>query len=703
MRTADSWREVGGSFRVPGNKDIRSNQIYLQGSDPSVSFLVDSASLKLIPELGRNWKADALQRIEQIRKADIAINLSVGAEYNLKDVEVQVKQTKSQFGFGGTVKASKYVEDNASKYRKFVGDTFEWATLENALKWRMMQWNKGTINYERPRKAIAKLLSQGLKIRGHNVVWGVEEFVPSWLKTMNADQIKSEINTRINDVVSRFKGDLQHWDVNNEIIAGKGDWFERHTGDRSITEKMFQMTHAIDPTVKLFHNEYNVISSGIITDAYVQMVQDYLAKGLPLSGIGVQGHFPAGPPDILKIQQNLDKLALTGIPIWVTELDIEGKDVNKRADYYEDVMTCLFSHPGVEGIVLWTWYDDGNAWRANVNIAQGVGDDFKLNAAGQRVQQLMTKTWKTNRVLKPSSRTSTLRLRVFKGDYTITLKYNGSPINEKKITVGDTMQIDMHTGSAPPTSASVTTTKPVPLSSGLTCVNRWSGHSDIGDDKPTDVSCNADEIMTGCSSRATDNSALRDGEVYAWNAATGRRVCRAHNGYGSRAAVQAIARCCKTSSQLQCSYHSSQASEKGDGKQASVTCPSGKLPTGCTTHTYHRDFDGSNPKMDTSSCVAQNGGPHGGVYAHAACCEASGLSCVTKYSSRSGNFAGNVTYVACDTGYTITGCNVFNEFGGTAGAFADTWGGNSYCLAINGKKRDLPNQGVKAVATCCKL
>ncbi|XP_013420122.1 uncharacterized protein LOC106180638 [Lingula anatina] len=659
LRSTDGWRKVGGSFRAP-DKDMQFLEISLRGPDPSVSFLVDSISMKLIPELSGNWKADALQRIEQIRKDDLTINLTIGSEYNLDDVEVEVKQTSSAFPFGGMIKARQIVDPNQIKYRQFVYDTFEWTTISNALKFRMMQWKQYPIDYDTPRLAIEELLSHGVKIRGHNVVWGVEDNVPKWLKTMTADQVKAALDARIQGVVGTFKGNLSHWDVNNEVIAGHGDWFEQNTGDRYITEKMFQKIHSIDPDVKLFHNEFRVINSGAITDAYVDMIQEYKAKGLPLYGIGVQGHLPVGPPDILKIQQNLDKLAVTGLPVWITELDIESSDVAKRGEYYEDVMTYLFSHPAVQGIILWVWHDNGKPWRDNVNLAQGNGDAFQVNAAGLRVRQLLKKTWRTNVVQKPTAHSSTLRLRGFKGEYTITIKNKGAPVTQKSVTLGQ----GGVTTSLQAGSLSTTT-----LSSGLTCVNRWSGFSEIGDDKPVAVPCGKGEIMTGCSSRSRDNKENRDGEVFGWDPTINQRVCKAYNGHGSTAPVQAIARCCKGPSDLQCSYSSSQVSAKGDGEQAVRMCPAGSVPTGCTTHNYFAAFDGSFPKMNKTACVAQNDGVKGGVFSHAACCKANGLQCVVKYSDRSGDFRGNITAVTCDAGYTITGCNVFNEFGGTAGAF----------------------------------
>ena len=56
-------------------------------------------------------------------------------------------------------------------------------------------------------------------------------------------------------------------------------------------------------------------------------------------------------------QLNLDHVAQAGLPIWVTELDVWQQDPDVRADYYDTVLRVFFSHPSVEGIVFWGFWD----------------------------------------------------------------------------------------------------------------------------------------------------------------------------------------------------------------------------------------------------------------------------------------------------------------------------------------------------------
>ena len=47
-------------------------RIYIQGPDPGIEFLVDDLSLKEIPE-NLNWKTEANQRIDNIRKSNFTL------------------------------------------------------------------------------------------------------------------------------------------------------------------------------------------------------------------------------------------------------------------------------------------------------------------------------------------------------------------------------------------------------------------------------------------------------------------------------------------------------------------------------------------------------------------------------------------------------------------------------------------------------
>ena len=51
-------------------------------------------------------------------------------------------------------------------------------------------------------------------------------------------------------------------------------------------------------------------------------------------------------------------------------MDIQEDDVNIRADHYEDTLRLYFSHEGVEGIMLWGFWDQAHS-KPEAALAEG--------------------------------------------------------------------------------------------------------------------------------------------------------------------------------------------------------------------------------------------------------------------------------------------------------------------------------------------
>lgn len=76
---------------------------------------------------------------------------------------------------------------------------------------------------------------------------------------------------------------------------------------------------------------------------YADQAKKFLKAKVPLEALGCQGHFHERPegPAILK---RLDKLAVAGLPIWITELDYVHKRGYQRALALQDALTAFFRY-----------------------------------------------------------------------------------------------------------------------------------------------------------------------------------------------------------------------------------------------------------------------------------------------------------------------------------------------------------------------
>ncbi len=412
------WVNISGAFTINVDGILSQLLLYFEGPDPSVNFYVDDVSL--IVSSGGNWETEANERIEQIRKGDFRITVVApnNPDLTIPDANVEVSQTRRHFAFGSAINWRISNPD----YAQFFKDHFEWAVMENESKWYANEPTQGNVTYETADSIYNFCQTNNIKMRGHCIFWAAENMVQNWVKALPyaplpaASQLLTAVENRLDSVVNHFKGKFLHWDVNNEMC--NNSFFADRLG-YGIRPWMFQATNAIDPNSLLFLNDYNVIEGGYNLSRYKQMAYDLADQGAPIHGLGVQCHMTSGfNPATIKAR--FDIIADINLPIWVTEFDVSQPDVNIRADDLENFYRVAFSHPAVEGILMWGFWEDSH-WRENCYI---VNLDWSLNAAGERYESLMNE-WKTNDSAMTDDN-GEADFRGFYGTYNVTVTLPGA-------------------------------------------------------------------------------------------------------------------------------------------------------------------------------------------------------------------------------------------------------------------------------------
>ncbi|XP_033748203.1 anti-sigma-I factor RsgI6-like isoform X2 [Pecten maximus] len=423
-----SWVEIGGDFKLPS--DIKEIKIYIQIAEPEVNYFFDDGSLvELLPD--PDWRATAEKNIDVNRKVKLAIITRKKKNISLQNFTIEVEQRRSEFGHGTAVKASLWTDAAYGFYKDFVYNTLksEWAVIENALKWRGMEWTQGNLRFDDANATIDDLLSNGVSVRGHNMFWGVEKWVPSWVQSITDKEVmKATIQERISNTIAITKGRLAHWDVNNEALHD--DFYERKTGNVNITMDMFRDMNAEESNTKLFLNDFAVVNSAPYTTAITNQAKSFLDAQVPIHGVGVQSHLPSSDIDITQLKYRLDKIAEAGLPIWVTEMSVTDTNDTAKAQAIEDALTLYFSHKMVKGVLLWGFWSEAIYNRDN-SLATGT-DSITLNEAGQKYVDLVNTAWRTNWTAKLKSYKNK---RYFKGDYSIKVKKNGVTLKTTAINL----------------------------------------------------------------------------------------------------------------------------------------------------------------------------------------------------------------------------------------------------------------------------
>jgi endo-1,4-beta-xylanase len=213
------------------------------------------------------------------------------------------------------------------------------------------------------------------------------------------------------------------WDVVNEPSANKR--LANVLGEDEIAA-WYKRAKALDPTPKLFLNDYGNLGEGNLDAEYKRIIKRVLALGAPLEGIGLQGHFDVKvtPPE--ELYTRLQDFAALGLPLAITEFDVNTTDEALQADYLRDFMTVAFSTPGVDSFLMWGFWQ-GQHWLPDAALYR---QDWSIKPNGQAFKDLIFKTWWTN-VSGSSDSGGAYTTRGFLGDYDVTVTANGKTVTQK--------------------------------------------------------------------------------------------------------------------------------------------------------------------------------------------------------------------------------------------------------------------------------
>ena len=114
-----------------------------------------------------------------------------------------------------------------------------------------------------------------------------------------------------------------------------------------------------------------------------------------------------------------DTFAKFGLPIVVTEFDVNIKEEEKQAAFTRDFMTAAFSHPACAGFVFWGFWE-GAHWRPDGAMFRKDWSE-KPNLAVYR--DLVFKEWWTD-VKGSTNDQGEFAVRGFKGSYKIVVGKN---------------------------------------------------------------------------------------------------------------------------------------------------------------------------------------------------------------------------------------------------------------------------------------
>ena len=257
---------------------------------------------------------------------------------------------------------------------------WNYVIAENAGKWGsveqtrdVMSWGGLDASY-----ALAQEIAEenDIPYNFHVLMWGAQQ--PAWINDLEPAEQIEEIREWVGLVANRYP-DMDVVQVMNEPLDGHNppdgqngranykaalDAMEDHGTDWDWVINAFQIARDSFPDTRLMLNDFNILSNPTSARTYVNIIELLQERDL-IDVIGVQGHaFSTGNANTIKTV--LDILAETGLPIQVTEMDVDGNPNNSdfvtetQSDQtqlasMQRIFPVVWTHPSVEGVTFWGW------------------------------------------------------------------------------------------------------------------------------------------------------------------------------------------------------------------------------------------------------------------------------------------------------------------------------------------------------------
>jgi len=218
------------------------------------------------------------------------------------------------------------------------------------------------------------------------------------------EELLERMREHIQTVVGRYQGKIKTWDVVNEALADGGTNILRNSlwlqiiGPDFIA-KAFEYAHEADPDAVLRYNDYG-LENPAKRRKLITLIKSLQEQHVPVMAIGSQTHVSVSSPSFEAEDLALTELETLGLPIHITELDVNSaqggqrntgadvanntattqgglvQDANRRlAEAYAGLFRAFVKHDKSVKIVTFWGVNDALSWRAQGRPLLFDGDD----------------------------------------------------------------------------------------------------------------------------------------------------------------------------------------------------------------------------------------------------------------------------------------------------------------------------------------
>lgn len=277
---------------------------------------------------------------------------------------------------------------NEPDFEQILRNDFNMLGSENGLKMKQIKKTEtGAYNLTGPDAMVAYAQTNNMKLRGHTIIW--HNGMPDWVNNKNwtRTELLNYLKGYIQDIVGRYKGKIDEWDVANEFVNNDGSGFRdatesvwmRNIGPE-VLDSAFKWVHEVDPKAKLYYNDFGAEGLNTKSNYIYNMVKGMIERGIPIHGVGLQCHFKYDQlltPNVTLAQEmdaNIKRLGALGLEVAFTEIDVAiptpviPEYYKFQAITYGNLLQIALNNPNiVKTFMIWGISDKYTWIRANTD------------------------------------------------------------------------------------------------------------------------------------------------------------------------------------------------------------------------------------------------------------------------------------------------------------------------------------------------
>ncbi|KFI07471.1 endo-1,4-beta-xylanase [Massilia sp. BSC265] len=276
-------------------------------------------------------------------------------------------------------------------YRALVERECNIIVAENEMKWQALAPSRDAYRFEAADAMLAWAGKSGMAMRGHNLFWQAERWLPTWVaqEDFGKDSKRAEALMRkhVKTVCDHYGKRIGSWDVVNEAVDHADGKMRQNALTRAFSgqgagsngaieqvDLAFRLAHEYAPHAQLVYNDYMREDSGSAKHraGVLKMLAELKKRGTPVHALGLQAHIGSwdeskkrGSEDMREWRRFLDEATAMGYDLLVTEFDVNDRalpaDIAKRdagvAAAAREFLDVTLSYPRLKDFLLWGMAD----------------------------------------------------------------------------------------------------------------------------------------------------------------------------------------------------------------------------------------------------------------------------------------------------------------------------------------------------------